>query len=107
MPGPDLKTKPIHLDVTGDVDEQIRDELERVVPLKIMPDLADRAHVSLIINQSVIFDVEQMRRNPKAEGRSREVFIKLMRGERPRVLIPVDLRRTSDKSGLVSANHSV
>jgi hypothetical protein len=93
MPGPDLKTNHIHIDVMGNVDEQIRDELERAVPMMIMWDPADRYQVSLIINHSIIFDVEQMRRNHKAGLRSCEILIMLPRGERPRVLIPVDLLR--------------
>lgn len=52
---------------------------------------ADRTQVSLIIHHTIIFDVEQMRRNHKDEVRCCEIFIKLPRGERPRVLFPVDL----------------
>eukprot|EP00798_Chlamydomonas_sp_ICE-L_P009265 gene9265-16416_t len=87
MPGPDLKTNHIQIDVMGSVDVQIRDELERVVPMMIMWDPADRNQASLIINHSIIFDVEQMCRNHNAGWRSCEIFIKLPRGERPRVLI--------------------
>eukprot|EP00798_Chlamydomonas_sp_ICE-L_P009256 gene9256-16405_t len=73
MPGPDLKTNHIQIDVMGSVDVQIRDELERVVPMMIMWDPADRNQASLIINHSIIFDVEQMCRNHNAGWRSCEI----------------------------------
>ena len=93
MPGPDITTNRIRINVMGDIDMQLDEEFALAVPLGIIWDQVQRAQVRMIIMESIMPDVSAMRGPGGPRISPRYIFTNLPRTDKSRIMIPVDLVR--------------